>query len=168
VPPVKRPDEVRALSRLAFDELGGFIGGIGAIQRGASHRAFRAVGWGAKPAEFVYTGVTTGVYAALRGASRAVSNVADSALGRRDPGDGRLLSSNPVGSFAVAVIDGLIGDALEEQHNDLAEQMGVRVDGRVVEPRPAALVQAFPQATPRVDGDLPSDAGKPDRGLASG
>ncbi len=149
-PPAKRPDEIRALSRLAFDELSGFIGGIASFQRAPAQRAFRAVGWGAKPTEFIYTAVTNGVYTGLRGATHALGSAADGALGRRQPGEGRRLSSNPVGSFAVAVLDGLIGDALEEQQSDLAEPMAVRVDGRVVEPERGTLAQAFPQATPRL------------------
>ena len=141
---------MRALSRLAFDELAGFIGGIGGFQRGPAERAFRAVGWGAKPTELVYTAITNRVYGGLRGATHALGTGADRVLGLRQPTEGRRLSSNPVGSFAIAVLDGLIGDALEEQQSDLAEPMAVRVDGRVVEPEPPVLVQAFPQATPRL------------------
>jgi pimeloyl-ACP methyl ester carboxylesterase len=149
-PPAPRPDEIRALSRLAFDELGGFFGGIAGFQRAPAERVFRAVGWGAKPTELVYTAVTNRVYASLRGATAALGGVADRALGRRPVAEGRRLSANPVGSFAIAVLDGLIGDALEEQHSDLAEPMAVRVDGKVVVPKAAALAHAFPRATPRL------------------
>jgi pimeloyl-ACP methyl ester carboxylesterase len=149
-PPDQAPDELRALNRLAFDELGRFVGGIGGFQRGPAERAFRAVGWGAKPTEFVYTKVTNGVYAGLRGATAALGKGADRALGRRPVGEARRLSANPVGSFAIAVLDGLIGDALEEQQSALAEPMAVRVDGRVVAPDSEALAAAFPQATPRL------------------
>jgi pimeloyl-ACP methyl ester carboxylesterase len=149
-PPAQAPDEIRALNRLAFEEVGRFISGIGGFQRGPAERAFRAVGWGAKPTERIYTKVTNAVYAGLRGATAAVGSAADRALGRRPIDQGRRLSANPAGSFAIAVLDGLIGDALEEQQSALAEPMSVRVDGRVVEPEPDALAQAFPQATPRL------------------
>jgi pimeloyl-ACP methyl ester carboxylesterase len=149
-PPAQAPDEIRALSRLAFDELAGFIGGIGGFQRGPAERAFRAVGWGAKPTELIYTAITNGVYSGLRGATHALGTGADRALGRRQPSESRRLSSNPVGSFAIAVLDGLIGDALEDQHSDLAEPMSVRVAGRVVEPEATVLSQTFPQATSRL------------------
>jgi pimeloyl-ACP methyl ester carboxylesterase len=149
-PRAQRPDEIRALNRLAFDELGRFIGGIGGFQHAPAQRAFRAVGWGAKPTEYIYGKVTNGVYAGLRGATAALGGAADRALGRRPIDEGRRLSANPVGSFAVAVLDGLIGDALEEQQSDLAEPMAVRVDGQVVTPDRGALALAFPQATPRL------------------
>jgi pimeloyl-ACP methyl ester carboxylesterase len=150
MPPDQAPDELRALNRLAFDELGRFIAGIGGFQRGPAERAFRAVGWGAKPTEFVYTRVTSGVYAGLRGAAAALGDGADRILGRRPIREARRLSANPVGSFAIAVLDGLIGDALEEEQSALAEPMAVRVDGRVVDPEPDAMGQAFPKATPRL------------------
>jgi pimeloyl-ACP methyl ester carboxylesterase len=146
----RRPDEVRALSSLAFDELAGFVGGIGAIQQGVAERAFGAVGWGAKPAYLVYRGVTGAVDSGLRGAVGLLGRGADRALQRLDTGDGRRLSSTPVGSFGVAVLDGLIGDALEEEGSDLAEPMAVRAGGRVVAPERAALADAFPAATPRL------------------
>jgi pimeloyl-ACP methyl ester carboxylesterase len=146
----RRPDEVRALSRLAFSELGGFVGGIGAVQRGIAERAFGAVGWGAKPAHLVYRGVTGAVYSGLREAVGLLGRSADRTLQRLDTGDGRRLSSTPAGSLGIAVLDGLIGDALEEEGSDLAEPMAVRVDGRVIAPEPATLAAAFPTATPRL------------------
>jgi pimeloyl-ACP methyl ester carboxylesterase len=146
----RRPDEVRALGRLVFSELSGFVGGIGAVQRGIAERAFGAAGWGAKPAYFVYRGVTGGVYSGLRGAVGALGRGADRTLQRLDTGDGRRLSSTPAGSFGIAVLDGLIGDALEQEGSDLAEPIAVRVDGRVVAPEPAALAAAFNAATPRL------------------
>jgi pimeloyl-ACP methyl ester carboxylesterase len=145
----RRPDELQALSRLAFDELAGFVGGIGAIQRGVAQRAFGAAGTSAKPAYLVYRGVTDAAYSGLRGGVGALARGADRALQRPDTGDGRRLSSTPVGSFGIAVLDGLIGDALEEG-SDLAEPMAVRVDGRLVAPERAALAEAFPAATPRL------------------
>src|ERR671916_769843 len=86
----------------------------------------------------------------LRGATGALGRGADRALQRLDTGDGRRLSSTPIGAFGVAVLDGLIGDALEEEGSDLAEPMAVRVDGHVVPPDPDALAEAFPAATPRL------------------
>jgi pimeloyl-ACP methyl ester carboxylesterase len=148
--PERRPDEVRALNRLAFEELASFVGAIGTVQRGVAERAFGAAGWGAKPAHFLYRGITGAVYSGLRGGVRALGRGADRTLQRLDTGDGRRLSSTPAGSFAIAVLDGLIGDALEEEGSDLAEPMAVRVDGRVVAPERPALADAFPAATPRM------------------
>src|SRR5207247_10433570 len=66
------------------------------------------------------------------------------------PARGRSLSTAPGGSAVVAVLNGLVGDALERDLSDLHEPMAVRVAGRVVPPDPGALAAAFPAATPRV------------------
>jgi pimeloyl-ACP methyl ester carboxylesterase len=148
--PVTPPNEVRALAQLGFDELRRFPGGIGQMQNAVADRAFRAVGWGAKPTEFVYRGVTRRVYSGLSGAFGLVGRGADSALERARIGEERLLSVTPWGSGVIAVIDGLIGDALEREQNVLQEPMAVRVDGQPIPPEPDALAAAFPQATGRV------------------
>ncbi len=147
---VRQPNEVRALSRLGFDELRRFPGGIGDMQSAVSDRVFRAVGWGAKPTEFIYHGVTRRVYGALSGAVGLVGRGADTALERARVGEERLLSVTPWGSGVIAAIDGLIGDQLEQEQSVLHEPMSVRVDGQVVAPEAEALAAGFPNATPRV------------------
>ena len=76
--------------------------------------------------------------------------MADRALARRDPGDGRTISAHPGGALALAVISGLYGDALEREGSELQAPMALRVRGEVVEPRGDALAAAFPSATPRL------------------
>ncbi|HEX2412821.1 MAG TPA: hypothetical protein VHJ39_16780, partial [Solirubrobacteraceae bacterium] len=44
-------DELPALTRLAFDELGAAVGGIGSIHRGIAGRVFSAVGSGGRVVE---------------------------------------------------------------------------------------------------------------------
>jgi hypothetical protein len=58
----RRPDETRALSRLAFDELRGAAGGVRDIHFAIAERAFGAVGTGALPARAVHDAVASGVY----------------------------------------------------------------------------------------------------------
>src|SRR5262245_7806431 len=100
-------DELRALTRLGFDELGAAVGGIGVVHRGISQRVFRAVGPQAAPVRMIHNGVSGGVYASVRGASALVGFGADALLGRgeRDP---RALSEHPRGAVALAALNGLI------------------------------------------------------------
>jgi pimeloyl-ACP methyl ester carboxylesterase len=145
-----RPDELRALARLAAAELAGATGGIGQLHRAIADRAFGASGAGASPARRIHDGISGAVYGSLRGAVQLAGAGADRALGRREVRDGRVVSATPRGAAAIAAINGLIGDVLEQQGSDLAEPMAVRLDGRVVPPEPETLAAAFPGATPRI------------------
>jgi pimeloyl-ACP methyl ester carboxylesterase len=149
-PPERRPDETRALSRLAFAELSGAAGGVREIHQAIAERAFGAVGAGALPARAVHDAVANGVYGALRGVTGVLGQAADAGLRRRPPSESRGLSSSPRGAVALGALNGLIGDTLEREDSDLHAPMAVRVGGRVVPPEPAALRSAFPHATPRI------------------
>ena len=146
----QRPDELRALSRLAGAELAGGAGGIGAVHGAIAARVFGALGPGAAPVRALHDAISSGVYASLRVGAAAAGAIADRALARRDPGDGRPISGSPRGARALAVLNGLAGDALERAGSDLAEPMALRLRGAVVAPEGAALAAAFPQARPRL------------------
>jgi pimeloyl-ACP methyl ester carboxylesterase len=144
------PDEIRALSRLAFDELGGAAAGIWSMHRAIADRAFRASGPGARPAHLVHDAIAGGVYATVRGSAGLVGRAADVVLEGRRRRAGRELSTTPAGAAVVAVVTGLIGDVLKEKDSELHQPMAVRLDGCVVPAEPAALAEAFPAATPRL------------------
>ena len=147
----RRPDETRALSRLAFDELRGVAGAVHDVHFAIAGRAFGAVGTGALPARAVHDAVASGVYGAVRGVTGMIGQVADSGLQRRPPAaEARWLSTSPRGAVALGALHGLIGDSLEREESDLHEPLAVRVAGRPVPPRRAALRDAFPSATPRI------------------
>jgi pimeloyl-ACP methyl ester carboxylesterase len=139
--------ELRALTRLGFDELARASGGIGQFQRAIATRAFRASGPAAAPARAIYDGITRGVYAGLGMATRALGVAAGAVAERRE---GIPLSTTPRGAAGIAAIAGLTGDALEEQGSPLAQPMAVRVEGVPVALEPEALAAVFPNATPRV------------------
>ena len=139
--------ELSALTTLGFDELAKFTGGIGSVQRAISGRVFRMVGPGAMLVRPIHEGVTRGVYRGLGAGTRALGMAAGAAAARRD---GRLISSTPMGSAAIAAITGLTGDALEEQGSPLAQPMAVRVAGEPLELEPGTVAASFPNATPRI------------------
>jgi pimeloyl-ACP methyl ester carboxylesterase len=149
-----RVAELRALTRLAADELGGAVGGGGSMHRAIAERVLAAVekgvGPGAAPVKATHHAIAGGVYAALRGATAALGAGADAALRLRDAGDGPAPSTTRGGSLAIGILQGLRGDALERERSPLAQPMAVRVDGRPVTPRRDALAAAFPDATPRL------------------
>jgi pimeloyl-ACP methyl ester carboxylesterase len=132
------PDELRALTRLTFDELALATGGIGQIHQAIADRAFGPVGSGLP--RTLHDTISGSVYAGLRRAA----GLAGRAAGVAVSGHGRSLSVTPRGAAVLAVLNGLRGDALEAEGSDLAEAMCIRVDGRPCAPADV------PDATPRV------------------
>jgi len=141
------PDELRALSRLAADEVGGGAGGIGSVHDAIARRVFGALGPSARPVQVAHDTIARGVYASLRGAATVAGHAADQALRGREAAP---LSSTPRGALALGVLSGLQGDALERAGSPLQHPMAVRVGGRAVAPEPAAVAAAFPDAAQRL------------------
>ena len=119
------PDELRALTRLTFEELGLATGGIGQIHRAIADRAFGAAGSGTPRA--IHDAISGAVYGGLRVgaglAGRAVSPLVSGTI-----------SDSRRGALVLGVLNGLRGDALEREGSDLACAMEFRVDGLPVSP----------------------------------
>src|SRR5437868_444719 len=148
--PPEDPDELRALAELGFKELGGAIGGIGDIHGAVAQRVFRAVGPGGAIARAAHDAISRTAYAAVAAGPNVVGKAADLALGSRDRGGERRLSTTPWGGLALAAINGLVGDTLEAERSVLQEPMAVRVDGLSVPCEASALAAGFPTASPRI------------------
>jgi pimeloyl-ACP methyl ester carboxylesterase len=141
-------DELPSLTRLAFDELAGAVGGIGSIHRGIAGRVFSAVGPGGRAVERTHDAISGAAYGAVRGAFGVGGRAGAAALRARR--SGRPLSTTPRGAIMLGAISGLIGDELERQASPLQQPMALRARGRVVPPRPGALAAAFPGASGRI------------------
>jgi len=149
-PPPRDPDEIRALSRLGFDELRAAAGGIASMHRAIAGRAFRAVGPGGHSTQAAHDAISELVYAAVRGATGLIGSAAEVTLSQRPTPTGRSLSTSPGGGAVLGAINGLIGDRLEQEESDLQEPMTVRLGGRAITLEAAALTAAFADATPRL------------------
>jgi pimeloyl-ACP methyl ester carboxylesterase len=128
------PDELRALTRLTFEELGLATGGIGQIHQAIADRAFGAAGSGTPRA--IHDAIAGAVYGGLRAGSRLVGATASHAVSGT-------ISDSPRGAVVLAVLNGLRGDVLEREGSELACPMEFRVDGLPVSPADLA-------ASPRV------------------
>jgi pimeloyl-ACP methyl ester carboxylesterase len=117
-------DELRALTRLAFDELGLGAGGIGEVHRAIADRAFVSP----SPAKALHDGISSAVYAGVAGGAALAGRAASALLPERP------VSTTPRGAAVLAVLNGLRGDALEPP---LAIPMTLRPDG---EPTPRLAV----------------------------
>lgn len=145
-----RPNEVRALSALAFEELQGFPGAIRDMHLGIAERAFRGVGDAARPVKAIHDEFSRAAYGALGAGAAGAGRAADALLAWRGVGEDVRLSGTRTGSAVIAALDGLVGDRLERAGSDLHEPASVRVEGAAVAPRADSLALAFPDATGRL------------------
>ena len=134
-------DEARALARLGVEELASAPQGLRAFHMAIADRAFNAVGPGGRPVKFVHDRVAAGVYGGLGATVRVAGRGVEAAIGRRQA---QLLSETPRGAALIGILNGLVGDTLEGERNELSQPMAIRMDGTPVG------VEAFPNATPRI------------------
>jgi pimeloyl-ACP methyl ester carboxylesterase len=148
MPDATPTNELRALNRLAFDELGGVPRGIGQIHHGIARRAFWAVGPLGRPVKLAHDAMSRGVYSALGASSSLLGRASDAAMARRGIGENLALSATRPGSAMLGALNGLIGDALEREGSALHQPAAVRVDGDPVPLDRESVRARFPDATP--------------------
>jgi pimeloyl-ACP methyl ester carboxylesterase len=133
--------EAQALVRLGVEEVASAPHGLKAFHLAIAQRAFDGVGPAARPVQFVHDAISGAVYGGLGHATRFGGRALEAAIGRRYT---QLLSESPRGAAVIAIVNGLIGDTLEEERNELRQPMAIRIDGVPVG------VDAFAQPTSRV------------------
>src|SRR5450759_5438540 len=87
------PNEVRALSALAFDELRSFPGAIRDMHLGIAERAFRGVGPAAGPVRFIHDALASRAYGAIGAGASGLGRTVDAAIERRGIGERVSLST---------------------------------------------------------------------------
>ena len=147
---VRRPNELRALSALVFEDLRAFPGGIRDMHLGIAERAFRGVGPAGRPVQVIHDTLSRRAYDAISSGAARLGRAADATMERRGIGQEVLLSTTRRGSAVIAALNGLIGDRLERSGSDLHQPASVRVDGETVALDAGSLSAAFPDATARL------------------
>jgi pimeloyl-ACP methyl ester carboxylesterase len=145
-----RPNELRALSALGFEELRGFPGAIRDMHLGIAQRAFRGVGPAGRPVQIIHDALSRRAYGTIGSGAARLGRAADAAMERRGIGEEAQLSTTRRGSAMIAALNGLIGDQLEHSRSDLHQPASVRVDGEAVALDSTSLRTAFPDATGRL------------------
>jgi hypothetical protein len=140
--------EARALGHLGGRAVGGVAGWAEEMHRTIAGQVFATLGLVARPVRQVHDVVAGGSYAALRTTAEAVGDVSGALLAKL-AGDAPM-TSTPVGGQAIAALDALLGDRLEEQGSPLALPMSLRSRGEDIPLDRDALEAAFPEATSRV------------------
>lgn len=146
---VSDDDELRALTRLTFEELARGVSGIGDVHAAIAARVFNHVGSGAM-AQVLHDAISRAVYVGIGAGGASFGRVASHVLAVSGNRPQRCLSPTAAGGGVIGVIDGLIGDELESRRSVLQEAMSVRVDGLTVSCERPALARAFPRARGRI------------------
>jgi hypothetical protein len=95
------------------------------------------------------TGITGLVYSSIRGGTRLAGGVVETVLSRAAPRVAAKASS-PQRETMLSVLNGVLGDQLEDSANPLAITMGLRRDGLSLPLDRAALAQRLPAATGKI------------------
>ncbi|HVE63410.1 MAG TPA: alpha/beta hydrolase [Mycobacteriales bacterium] len=146
-----RRDEARALTEVAAHGVTALVDAVAGVQLAVTKRAYDAIGPVAVVPRVAQHAVTSGVYAAVRGATTAAARVAGLAAQAKCADDdvARPLDESRRARW-LAALSGAFGDALAEAHSPLAGQMSIRADWRAVPVTSAGLAAAFPSAHGRV------------------
>lgn len=131
--------EAEALVRLGAEELASAPHGMKAFHYAIADRAFAGVGPAGRPVKFIHDTVASGVYGLLGNGVRLAGRGAEAFVGRRYA---QALSDSPRGALVIGIVNGLVGDTLERERNELAQPMTMRVDGEVT-PRVAVFLHGL-------------------------
>lgn len=148
-----RRDEARALGDLAGEAAAGIAAQAREVHAGVAQRVFgalRVLGPAAEPARLIHDGVSRAAYAAAGSLTGAIVRSGADAFSLTRAEDEPSLLDGARGRLAVGAINGMWGDRLRERHSVLETPMAVRRRGGEVGCDPAALSDAFPDATPRI------------------
>jgi pimeloyl-ACP methyl ester carboxylesterase len=144
--------ELSALSDVAFEMADRVVTmTVRDVHRAIAERTFRAVGPASAVVRVTHDGIAAGVYGAIRMASSGIGALARAGAGvAAETSDGPALSASQRGRMALAALNGLIGDELEEKPSPVRIELALRHGGYDLPAEPAALTGAYPDATGRV------------------
>lgn len=141
---VSAAEQVRAGTALAAEGFGHAVRQVEQVHRAVARRAFDAVGPLAATPRAVHDGVTSGIYAAVRGGGAVTARALTPWAIRRLTRSGRLGHGTEA---VVAAVNGAWGDHLDARADPLATPLGWRRDGADLAPDPDDLARAFPAAS---------------------
>jgi pimeloyl-ACP methyl ester carboxylesterase len=150
-------EQLRGLTDLLVSAFSGGVRMVGETHAAIARYPFRALETfpvtrlPATAARVLHDGIAGSVYWTIRGAAQGVGVAADVALAPL--GDGALGADSPSPlplDLAIAALNGVAGDHLEQRRNRLRVEMELRHAGRRLPLEPAALARAYPVAGPKL------------------
>jgi PGAP1-like protein len=135
--------DLRGVSRMAIDATTGLVDLVETLQARIARGPAQL---GGPVVAGAVHGISSLVYATIRGVTRAVGSGIDAVLAQLSPLLGEMESSRARDAM-LAALNGVLGDYLAATHNPLAFDMSLRHAGSVLEPATADLAARF--AAPR-------------------
>ncbi|MBY6351824.1 lipase family alpha/beta hydrolase [Rhodococcoides corynebacterioides] len=147
-PRVRRRNEVAGAATVLASAVDILSRPVQGTHRAVNDVVFGVLGRPAAPIRAVNDGIADAVYAAVRGGSAAIAKaVATGSELLPDETVSHAVTSSATGSVLVGAVNGLLGDRLVAEANDLAVELGPHHRRRVVANETAELTTAFPFAT---------------------
>jgi hypothetical protein len=136
-----RSSDLHGISRMTIDAVVGLTDLVEAMHHNIASRSALL----GKPPAGRTRGITGFVYGSIRGVTRLVGGGLDAVLGRLVPFFGDKTSS-PEREAVLAILNGVLGDYLEDSGNPMAIRMCLRRGGRPLSLEKADLAAAIPDA----------------------
>jgi len=145
-----RPEEARALARLAGDGAGGIATQVQEMHAGVAGRVFGVLGPAASGVRATHDTIAAGAYAGARALTGALVRGAVHAYGLTRPDTDTALTDLPRTRIAVGALNGAFGDLLERTRSPLATETTILHHGRPLVLAPGPLAAALPRARSRL------------------
>jgi len=145
-----REGEIRALGEIAGRSIARPTAVARDVHRAVTGRVFGALGPLGIPVRALHDPVSSISYKTVATGLRAPLAAGGKALARGASRSSTSLAESRAGALALGAANGFFGDRLARDHPDLAVPLGVWQAGREVSLEPAALADAFGDATPRI------------------
>ena len=145
-----RPEEARALARLAGDGAGGIATQVQEMHAGVAGRVFGVLGPAASDVRATHDTIAAGAYAGARALTGALVRGAVHAYGLTRPDTDTALTDLPRTRIAVGALNGAFGDLLERTRSPLATETTVLHRGRPLVLAPGPLAATLPRARSRL------------------
>jgi pimeloyl-ACP methyl ester carboxylesterase len=132
----------------AFGELGGRALAAPAttardVHGAFARRIFGALGTIGTPVRVMHDGVSRAAYASVSTGLRVPLEAGGRAIASRRLPGGRSMADTPAGAFALGALNGMWGDTIATSHPQLAIELSIRKQGRIVTPDSAGLAEAY-------------------------
>jgi pimeloyl-ACP methyl ester carboxylesterase len=142
----ERANEPAALGELAGRGFGEGVRRVEEMHQAIARRAFAATG--DSLARVLHDGIARISYGWVRKAGEAAGALAAAYLRLRPPaGADGVVSGSRAGGLALAALNGLVGDRLEREHEELSTRMTLRHGGRELPLSREHLSEAYPRAS---------------------
>jgi hypothetical protein len=145
-----RSDEIRGLGKVTAEALAQNVTLVREVHQAVSGRVFGVLGPAALPVCVSHNLIASGVYRVVEEVHRVVPRAVATAVALVRNDDTERFSESQMGTAVLGVLNGIRGDQLAGEGNELVLPMSIVRHGREVVLDPGELATAFDDATTRI------------------